>query len=139
MVHLCSHEQLHILISVDFNMLRNPSDKNKDNYEHWWPFLFNSVIDCFNLWELKMSGRRFTWANSLPIPLANVIALSRDISDHTPLLLDNVRAPSSRNQSLFKFELGWLLRDVFVDMVKEIWESVSEEEDSMRHWQAKIR
>jgi hypothetical protein len=72
-------------------------------------------------------------------PLANVIALSRDMSDHTTLLLDTDQAPSSGNQSLFKFELGWLLHDGFIDMVKEIWESVSKEEDSMRSWQAKIR
>jgi hypothetical protein len=38
MVHLCSHEQFPILISGDFNMLRNPSEKNNDNYEHRWPF-----------------------------------------------------------------------------------------------------
>jgi endonuclease/exonuclease/phosphatase family metal-dependent hydrolase len=55
-----------------------------------------------------MSGRRFIWANSMhnptfekldrilvsteweqKFPLAKVMALSRDISDHTPLLLDN--------------------------------------------------
>jgi hypothetical protein len=86
-----------------------------------------------------MSDRRYTWANSLPnptfekldiilvsteweqkFPLANVIALSRNISDHTPLLLHIGQAPSSGNQPLFKFELGWLLRDGFADMVKEI-------------------
>jgi hypothetical protein len=64
--------------------------------------------------------------------LANVIAMSRDISDQTPLLRDTGRAPSSGNQPLFKFELGWLLRDGFANMVKEIWESVAEEEDSIR-------
>jgi hypothetical protein len=158
LVHLCSHEQLPILIDGDFNMLRNPNEKNNDNYEHRRPFLFNSVIDGLSLPELEMSGRRFTWANALPNPtyekldrillstkweqkflLANVIALSRDISYHTPLLLDTGRAPSSSNQPLFKFELGWILCDGFADMVKEIWESVTDEEDSMRRWQAKIR
>jgi hypothetical protein len=96
--------------------VRNPSEKNNDNYEHRWPFLFNSVIDGLNLWELEMSGRRYTWANSLPnptyekldrilmstkweqeFPLMNVIALSSDILDHTPLLLDIGRAPSCGN------------------------------------------
>jgi hypothetical protein len=72
-------------------------------------------------------------------PLANVVALSRDISNHTPLLLDTGRAPSSNSQPLFKFELGWLLRDGFTDMVKEIWESVDDEVDSMSRWQSKIR
>jgi hypothetical protein len=68
MVHLCSYERLPILIRGDFNMLRNPREKNNDNYEHRWPFLFNSVIYGFNLQELDMSGRRYTWANSLPNP-----------------------------------------------------------------------
>jgi hypothetical protein len=72
-------------------------------------------------------------------PLANVMALSRDISDHTHLLLNTSRAPSSGSQPLFKFELGWLLRDGFGDMVKEICESVNDEEGSMRCWQSKIR
>jgi hypothetical protein len=72
-------------------------------------------------------------------PLANVIAMSIDILDQTPLLRDTGRAPSSGNQPLFKFELGWLLRDGFANMVKEIWESVAEEEDSIRQWQAKIQ
>jgi hypothetical protein len=31
---------------VYFNMLRNPSEKNKDSFDHRWPFLFNSVIDA---------------------------------------------------------------------------------------------
>jgi hypothetical protein len=43
LVNLCSHEQLPILIGGD------------SNYEHRWPFLFNSVIDNLNLRELEMS------------------------------------------------------------------------------------
>jgi hypothetical protein len=31
MIHMCSHEQLPILIGGDFNILRSPSEKNKDN------------------------------------------------------------------------------------------------------------
>jgi hypothetical protein len=48
--------------------MRNPSEKNKDNFEHMCPFLFNSVIDDLNLREHEMSGRRYTWANSMPNP-----------------------------------------------------------------------
>jgi hypothetical protein len=103
------------------------------------------VIDGLNLRELVMSGRRFTWANSMPnptyekldrilvsteweekFPLAKVMTLSRDISDHAPLLLDTGRAPSNGSQPLFKFKLDWLLRDRFTDMVREIWESTSD-------------
>jgi hypothetical protein len=137
LVHLCSHEQLPILIDGDFNMLRNPNEKNNDNYEHRQPFLFNSIIDGLSLLELDRILLSTEWEQKFL--LANVIALSRDISYHTPLLLDTGRAPSSSNQPLFKFELGWILCDGFADMVKEIWESVTDEEDSMRRWQAKIR
>jgi hypothetical protein len=35
---------------------------------------------------------------------------------------------------MFKFELGWLLRDGFADMIKEVWNSVEDEEDTMRCW-----
>jgi hypothetical protein len=158
MVHMCSHEQLSILIGEDFNISRNPSEKNNDNFDHQWHFLFNSMIDELNLQELEILGRTFTWANTLTnprfekldrilmlteweqnFPLANVMALCRGISDHTALLPDTGRAPSSGSQSLFKVELGWLLQDGFGDMVKEIWESVNDEEDGMRRWQSKIR
>jgi hypothetical protein len=68
MVHMCNHEQFPILIGGDFNILRNPSEKNNDNFEHQWSFLFNSVIGGLNLRELEMSGSKFTWANALPNP-----------------------------------------------------------------------
>jgi hypothetical protein len=73
--------------------------------------------------------------NRKKIPSSNVMALSRDISDHTHLLLNNGSSTSPGSQHLFNFELGWLLRDGFVDMVKEIWDSVAEEEDKMKQWQ----
>jgi hypothetical protein len=34
MVHMCSHEQLQILIGGDFNILRNPCEKTNDNFKH---------------------------------------------------------------------------------------------------------
>jgi hypothetical protein len=40
---------------------------------------------------------------------------------------------------MFKFELGWLLRDGFMDMVRDVWNSVHDREDVMRCWQVKIR
>jgi hypothetical protein len=61
-------------------------------------FLFNAIIDGFDLREIEMSGRKFTWANDLQVPtyekldrvlvsveweqkfpLATVDALSREI------------------------------------------------------------
>jgi len=68
-----------------------------------------------------------------------VIALSRDISDHTPLLLNTGVASSDSNQPTFKFELGWLLRDGFMDMVKKVWSEEDTGSTPMEKWQAKIR
>lgn len=81
--------------------------RKKDNLDLPLPFMFNAVIGGLNLKEIEMSGRQFTWANRLPVPtyekldrvlvatewdsnvlLSTVVALNRDISDHTPLLLN---------------------------------------------------
>jgi hypothetical protein len=41
--------------------------------------------------------------------------------------------------NVLKFELSWLLRDSFLDMVKNIWASVSVGSSPLERWQAKIR
>jgi hypothetical protein len=132
--------------------------KKKENFDGRLSFLFNYVIDGLNLWELEMSGRRFMWANSLPNPtyekldrilismewelkhpLSTVVALSQVISDYTLLIIDTGKPSSGNNPPMFKFELGWLLRDGFMDMVRDVWNSVHDREDVMRCWQVKIR
>jgi hypothetical protein len=64
----CQQNFLPTLIGRDFNIIRNSKEKNNDRYSDKWPFLFNAVIDSFDLREIELSGRQFTWANSLPIP-----------------------------------------------------------------------
>jgi hypothetical protein len=158
MVNMCSREPLPILIGGVFNILRRPDEKNKSNYNDRWLFLFNAVIDDLNLRELEMMGRSYTWANSLDdptyekidrivmsteweqkFPLSLVVAVMRDISDHTPLILDTGQTSSCNNHTAFKFEYGWLLRDGFADMVKNIWLNEKAGSMPMEKWQAKIR
>jgi hypothetical protein len=67
-----------------------------------------------------------------------VLALSREICDHTPLLF-STNNPFSTYQPQFKFELGWLLTDGFCDMVRDVWLSVIVEGSPLERWQAKIR
>jgi len=156
-VHVCSKEALPIVIGGDFNIIRRPDEKNNDNYNDRWPFLFNAVIDSLNLREIEMSGRKFTWANHLQnqtfekldrilvctdfetmYPLTTVLALTREISDHTPLLFSTNNLSSSY-QPQFKFELGWLLRDGFCEMVRDVCQSTLVEGSPIERWQAKIR
>ena len=87
-----------------------------------------------------MTGRKYTWANYAEVPtyekldrilvtieweqkfpLASVQALTREISYHTPLLLDGGEPSHRGNVRNFKFELGWLSRDGFFELVKEVW------------------
>jgi hypothetical protein len=56
-----------------------------------------------------------------------------------PLLIDSGKSSPINKPPMFKFELGWLLRDVFVDMVSGVWNSVADQDDKMRCWQSKIR
>jgi exonuclease III len=86
-----------------------------------------------DLRKLEMSNRKFTWANALDtptyerldrvlvstdwelkFPLATVIALNREISDHTPLLLDTGEENQASSHSRFKFELSCLLTEDFL-------------------------
>jgi hypothetical protein len=158
LVQFVSRETLPIVIGGDFNILRGPKDKNKDNFQSRRPFMFNAVIDSLNLKEIEMSGRQFTWANRLPYltyekldripvatewdnkyPLSTVVALNRDIFDHTPLLLNTGESNECALPHPFKFELRWLLRDGFLDMVKTTWASVTVGNTPLERWQAKIR
>ena len=56
-------------------------------------------------------------------PMVSVRALERieALSDHPPILL-TTGSPRPRGASQFKFELGWLHREGFHDMVKTVWE-----------------
>nr|XP_034607094.1 uncharacterized protein LOC117866906 [Setaria viridis] len=158
MVQACRKENLPIVLGGDFNIIRNPSEKNNERYEDKWPFLFNAIIDSLNLKEIHMSGRKYTWANSLKnptyerldrvlvsteweekFPLATVDALSREISDHTPLLLSTGHEGVRRSQHMFKFELSWLLRKDFLEIVADVWSKERKGSNPMQKWQNKIR
>jgi hypothetical protein len=158
LVRSCSSENLHLCIGGDFNIIRNSSEKNNDRFEERWSFLFNAVIDSLDLREIEMPGRKFTWANSRRVPtyerldrvlvsmeweqkfpLATVEALSREISDHTPLLLSLGGKVKHKKQQPFKFELGWLLKDGFFEVVSEVWKKERRGTSLMQIWQNKIR
>jgi hypothetical protein len=67
-----------------------------------------------------------------------VCALTREVSDHTPLLLNSGDSSFAATQPMFKFELGWLLRDGFMEIVRDIWTHTVVGSTSMERWQGKI-
>jgi hypothetical protein len=120
--------------------------------------LFNVVIDRLNLKKIELYGRKYTWANNLAnptfekldrilvtteweekYPLTMVQALTRGVSNHTPLLLNTRESSLMATQPMFKFELGWLLRDGFMERVKDIWDHTVQSHTPLERWQGKIR
>jgi hypothetical protein len=156
LVNMCSHKNLPLVMGGDYNILRHPSEKNNDNYQTRWPFLFNAIIDGLNFMELQMSGRKYTLVNNLAnptferldrvlittgwekFPLTTIRALTREVSDHTPLLLNFRESTLMATQPMFKFELGWLIRDGFMEMVRDIWTNTLVGSTPMERWQGKI-
>lgn len=54
-----------MLVGGDFNIIRQQEEKDNDNFDARWPFIFNAIIKSLDLREIVLSGRPFTWANSL--------------------------------------------------------------------------
>ena len=140
-------------------MLRYQHEKSRGRFDGHWPFLFNAAIDSLDLREVHMRGRQFSWANSLPeptyekldrvlmdtdweskYPMVSVRALERieGLSDLAQILL-TAGLPKPNGKSQFKFELGLLTRDGFVEMVKQIWEQPVGGATPVQRWNNKLR
>ena len=75
----------------------------------------------------------------LQFPHTTVQALTREISsDHTPLLL-SFGDTTGLTPPMFKFELGWLTRDDFHEVVEKVWRKENRGVSSIERWQNKIR
>jgi hypothetical protein len=106
-----------------------------------------------------MIGRQFIWANSLPVPtyekldrvlmdtdwedkypMVSLRALERieKLSDHAPILL-TTGTPRPLCKRPFKFELGWLQREGFQDMVKNVWKRPVAGNTPILRWNNKMR
>jgi endonuclease/exonuclease/phosphatase family metal-dependent hydrolase len=91
----------------DFNIMRRPKDKSSGNFDPKWPSLFNAAIESLDLREIVMTGRQYTWAGpgdnptfekldrvlvsidwEIQFPLTSVEPRDRNISDHTPLVIN---------------------------------------------------
>ena len=68
LVRICGDESLPILVRGHFNIIRRQEEKNNDNFDGRWSFMFNTVIESLDLREIDLTGRQYTWANYLPNP-----------------------------------------------------------------------
>jgi hypothetical protein len=148
---------LPVLVGGDFNIIRRKEEKNNDNFDTRWPFIFNAIIESLDLRELALSSRQFTWANCRDTPtyekldriltnvdweqkltLVSVRALTRSGSDHTPLLIDSGDQAFLGNKKKLSFELSWFKIDGFMEMIAQEWASNSTRDNSLENWQNKI-
>jgi hypothetical protein len=60
LVWTCDRESLPLMISGDFNIIRQKEYKNNDNFNPRWPFMFNAIIESLDLREISLSGRQYT-------------------------------------------------------------------------------
>jgi hypothetical protein len=159
LVNLAKDNPYPILIGGDFNLLKFRHQKSRGRFDDHWPFLFNAVINSLDLREVTMVGRQFTWANTLPeptfekldrvlmdanweskFPMVFVRDLERieGFSDHAPIFL-TTGMPKPPSKHRFKFELGWLQREGFHDMVKNVWERPVTASSPIQRWNSKLR
>ena len=157
LIRTCQQNPLPTLIGGDFNIMRHSKEKNKDNFNPRWPFLFNAVIDSFDLREIDLVGRQYTFANTLPdptydkldrvlmttdwefkYPMVTVHALDRGVSDHTPLLLETGDPSFTGHAKQFKMEISWLSHEGFKERVTEIWNKPVSGQNSVQCWNRKL-
>ena len=65
--------------------------------------------------------------------------MTRTGSDHTPLIIDSGVEAHVGNKANFSFELSWLRKEGFYEMISKEWASVTAGETPVERWQNKIR
>ena len=78
------------------------------------------------------------WESKFPMVSVRALPRIEALSDHAPILL-TTGLPRPQHRRKFKFELGWLLRDGFHDMVKEVWEKPVAGPTPIHRWNNKMR
>ena len=59
---------LPLIVGGDFNLIRSMSECNKEMALNKWSRFFNAIIENWELKELEMHGRRYTWSNDHTAP-----------------------------------------------------------------------
>lgn len=120
-----------------------------------WTFVFNVILENPGLREFPLNGRNFTWANNLPEPtyeklyrvlccpvweekhpLTIVQSLAREVSDHTPLIVDT--GEHSKNEPIFRYKNCSNMRKSFREVVYKFWRAPFRG-DVMERWQFRLR
>jgi hypothetical protein len=103
--------------------------------------------------ELNLVNRKFTWSNNQDVPvmarldrfffvstewdraypLVRVSALPKEISDHTPLLVDT-GGNQTFEKKKFRFKIWWIERADFRGVVARAWNTNCSSRNPMEVW-----
>jgi hypothetical protein len=119
--------------------------------------MFNYIINICELREIDMSGGQFTWSNNqavptlekldrflvskeweLLFPLTTIHKLSREISDHSPIILDTMEGREKQIKE-FRSDKRWLKEENFLPKVYRIWSQPVRARDSLSCFQQKLK
>jgi hypothetical protein len=77
------------------------------------------------------------WESKFPMVYVRALERIEGFSDHAPILL-TTGIPKPLSKHRFKFELGWLQREGFQEMVKNVWERPITAMSPMQRWNSKL-
>lgn len=136
------------IVLGDFNEVRTGSERKGSNFDARGALKFNEFISNSGLCDLPLGGKRFTRMDNIGSKLSKldrilvskdyidrwpnsyVLALPREFSDHSPLLLSNSFA--DYGPIPFKFYNTWLSDKEFGTLVDSSWASaVGHQRDSL--------
>ncbi|GKA98386.1 cytochrome P450 [Tanacetum coccineum] len=129
------------IVLGDFNEVRSQTERLGTVFDPRGASNFNEFISTTGLHHLPMGAKRFTRMNNLgnklskidrilvsqhaidKWPNSNIIALPREFSDHTPILLSSSTADFGPIP--FKLFNSWLLNPDFFTIVQTCWVNMS--------------
>jgi len=127
------------MLAGDFNMIYCSEDKNNENINRAMMGRFCRFVNEFELKEIPLLGRRYTWSNERDSPtlvkldrvlctnswediyMESVLqSLASEMSDHCPLILGLREGILGKKR--FHFESFWTRLDGFLEAVQHSWD-----------------
>ncbi|PNT66278.1 hypothetical protein BRADI_3g09534v3 [Brachypodium distachyon] len=122
----------------DFNLILRPSERSNANFNFVDAAAFTDTINSFDLQELPLLGRSFTWSNqqltpilvrldralvnlawSTTFPDSTTSFLPRATSDHVPIILS--AATNVPKPTIFRFNSHLLASAPFCQRARHVW------------------
>jgi hypothetical protein len=144
------------VLGGDFNLIRQPENRNKSGGDLSEMNMFNEVISDLDLVEIPFSGRSYTWSNmqhdpllvkldwiftsptwTLSYPATYVQPLSRPTSDHVPYVL-HIGSSIPRSK-LFRFENHWTEHGDFLKIVDLHWNNSAVFANAAKNLSSKLK